>query len=187
MGIFFSTENVLSCETPDKALGKYTIKVFRPCVTARIAISGNYTGNAFGFLASYIGVFESPANDQHRRLDMTVPVLVTNYPSLANRAMEFVLKVKYQDAPKPGNNSIQIVQYPSQKWAVLTLPRGLGLSRWEDVKTIADGCIKELRDMKLVPDGVWKLAIYHPPTFFEQFQRNDLHILLSDTYDSVSG
>ncbi len=129
-------------------------------VTARIEISGNYTGNAFGFLASYIGVFESPANDQHRRLDMTVPVLVTNNPSLANRTMEFVLPVKYQDAPKPGNNSIQIEQCPSQKWAVLTLPRGLGLRRWEDVKTIADGCIKELRDMKL---ACYKVHFYSSP------------------------
>jgi hypothetical protein len=150
----------------------YEIRRYAPCVVAETGFQSQKgmfegdQGNSFMRLASFIGVFTKPKNEQAAPIAMTAPVLMNRGNEDGSYKMAFFLPAsrfaKASDAPVPTDPNVQIKDVPSRTVAVQRFSGNLRAA------LIAEKD-KELREalardgVKPKPDAAVMAAGYNPP------------------------
>jgi len=163
----------------------YEIREYAPYIEARVTVSGTYheaQNNGFRILAGYI----FGGNTSKTSIAMTVPVLEQKSESIAmtapvmealtdtgERVVSFVMPEEYTLAtlPTPNDRSIEIVEVPAHKSAVLRYTWNTTAERVEQKKSELLSYIK--RD-GLVSIGVPRGARYNPPWTPPFMMRNEV-------------
>jgi hypothetical protein len=173
---FTGAPDILKSTVLQEAHGDYSVRVYDPYISAKTMASVS-SNDAFRRLASYIGVWQTAANGEHKRIGMTAPVLMTQNVN-GTRTMEFVLpfELNEQHIPMPTVADVYIEHMPKSKWVVVTLPRGMGLRIWNEVKAQSVILAEKLKVYGFKLSGAWRLAIYKSP--WDLWQLNDIHFHL---------
>jgi len=165
----------------------YEIREYAPYIEARVNVTGSYRdaqNNGFRILAGYI----FGGNTSKTSIAMTVPVVEQKSESIAmtvpvvealtdtgERVVSFVMPQEYTLAtlPTPNDKSIEIVEVPAHKSAVLRYTWNTTAKRVEQKKSELLTYIK--RD-DLVSIGVPRGARYNPPWIPPFMMRNEIVI-----------
>jgi len=163
----------------------YEIREYAPYIEARVRVTGSYRdaqNNGFRILAGYI----FGGNTAKTSIAMTAPVVEQKSESIAmtapvvealtdtdERVVSFVMPAEYTLAtlPTPNDRSIEIVEVPAHKSAVLRYTWNTTAERVEQKKSELLSYVKQ---GGLVSIGFPRSARYNPPWTPPFLMRNEI-------------
>ena len=190
--IFFNP--AMATEEPDFKLiseeGDFQIREYEPKIIAQVEVEGNFdeaSSKGFKLLADYI-FGNNLLDGESKKISMTTPVEMT--PLAENLIMtssimddqvnnkwsiNFVMPQEYSldTLPKPNNSQIDIIEVPSEKYAVIIFSGLVRESSYTDKAKLLSNYFKQNNFEKR---GAIKIARYNPPWTLPFFRRNELMI-----------
>ena len=190
--IFFNS--AMATEEPDFKLiseeGDFQIREYEPKIIAQVEVEGNFdeaSSKGFKLLADYI-FGNNLLDGESKKISMTTPVEMT--PLAENLIMtssimddqvnnkwsiNFVMPQEYSldTLPKPNNSQIDIIEVPSEKYAVIIFSGLVRESSYTDKAKLLSNYFKQNNFEKR---GAIKIARYNPPWTLPFFRRNELMV-----------
>jgi effector-binding domain-containing protein len=190
--IFFNP--AMATEEPDFKLiseeGDFQIREYEPKIIAQVEVEGNFdeaSSKGFKLLADYI-FGNNLLDGESKKISMTTPVEMT--PLAENLIMtssimddqvnnkwsiNFVMPQEYSldTLPKPNNSQIDIIEVPSEKYAVIIFSGLVRESSYTDKAKLLSNYFKQNNFEKR---GAIKIARYNPPWTLPFFRRNELMV-----------
>jgi effector-binding domain-containing protein len=190
--IFFNP--VMATEEPEFKLvleeGEFQIREYDPKIIAQVEVVGNFdeaSSKGFKLLADYI-FGNNLLDGGSKKISMTTPVEVS--PMAENLLMtssilddyvnkkwliNFVMPQEYSldTLPKPNNPQVNIIEVPSEKYAVIVFS---GLVRESSYSEKAELLSNYLNENSFKQQGAIKIARYNPPWTLPFFRRNELMV-----------
>eukprot|EP00741_Cyanophora_paradoxa_P017347 tig00020961_g16757.t1 len=160
-----------------RRFAEYEVREYERFVEAEVAIAGNPLGgsSAFQSLAGYI----FGRNEREEKMAMTAPVFSTYEGPDADRAarMAFVMESKFDtpQLPRPADSSIQLVERPKERFAVLKFS-GVALGPVVARKKRELEGLLERDGIAVVPGAQFRLAQYNDPSTPPFRRRNEVLI-----------
>ncbi|KAJ4979684.1 hypothetical protein NE237_010464 [Protea cynaroides] len=193
----------ISVETPKyevlQSSSDYEIRKYPPSVAAQVTydpteFKGNRDGG-FTVLANYIGALGEPHNTKPEKIAMTAPVITRSSeapekiamtaPVVTSKSgdgekklmtMQFLLPSKYrkaEDAPKPTNERVVIMEEGERKYGVVTFA---GVASDVVVEEKVEKLKKSLERDGHKVSGEYSLARYNPPWTLPAFRTNEIMV-----------
>ena len=190
--IFFNP--AMATEEPDFKLiseeGDFQIREYEPKIIAQVEVEGNFdeaSSKGFKLLADYI-FGNNLLDGESKKISMTTPVEMS--PLTENLLMtssimddqvnnkwsiNFVMPQEYSldTLPKPNNSQIDIIEVPSEKYAVIIFSGLVRESSYTDKAKLLSNYFKQNNFEKR---GAIKIARYNPPWTLPFFRRNELMV-----------
>jgi effector-binding domain-containing protein len=184
----------MATEEPDFKLiseeGDFQIREYEPKIIAQVEVEGNFdeaSSKGFKLLADYI-FGNNLLDGESKKISMTTPVEMT--PLAENLIMtssimddqvnnkwsiNFVMPQEYSldTLPKPNNSQIDIIEVPSEKYAVIIFSGLVRESSYTDKAKLLSNYFKQNNFEKR---GAIKIARYNPPWTLPFFRRNELMV-----------
>merc|ERR1712194_120546 len=155
-----------------KKTADYEVRRYAPAVAAQVKMADPNDKGGFRMLAKYIGVMGEPANEGHKAIAMTAPVVSDA------ESMKFILPGKETMAtlPKPENGSVQLEQLPARTMVV---------QRYSWNTDMADAAKRIQKLAVLAKDenldlNEWELMRYNPPWCIPFLKTNEIAIMVKD-------
>jgi hypothetical protein len=190
MGIVFGRVSVEQAKYATLAsAAEYEVRRYAPQLAATYTGSPQ-VGVAFRALASYCGIMTAPnqvEDAQKTAISMTAPVLM-EMPDNQNASMEdvdmmaFFLPAKFtsvENAPKPLDPNIKVVQLPERNMAVITFSGNINTKIIKDKTTELKEHLS--RDGIKLAHGKPVVAGYNPPFTIPALKTNEILIPIDAT------
>jgi len=186
---------VMAIEEPDYQevlkQGNFEIREYAAKIIAHVSVSGDFddaSSKGFKLLADYIFGNNFTEEGSSNKISMTAPVEMAplsqqvqiTAPILQHGytqewQVNFVMPKEYDliSLPKPNNPSVQLIEVPPKKYAVIVFS---GLVRESSYEEKANLLNQFLIDQSLQALGPVKIARYNPPWTLPFFRRNELMV-----------
>tara|TARA_B100000035_G_scaffold237462_1_gene205734 strand:- start:12006 stop:12659 length:654 start_codon:yes stop_codon:yes gene_type:complete len=192
INIFFNP--AMATEEPEFKLvseeGEYQIREYDPKIIAQVEVEGDFeeaSSKGFKLLADYI-FGNNLLGGESKKISMTTPVEMS--PLAENLLMtssimddqvnnkwliNFVMPQEnsLDTLPKPNNPQVNIIEVPSEKYAVIVFS---GLVRESSYAEKAELLSNYLKENSFKQQGAIKIARYNPPWTLPFFRRNELMV-----------
>mmetsp|Transcript_78866 Transcript_78866/g.174607 ORF Transcript_78866/g.174607 Transcript_78866/m.174607 type:complete len:206 (+) Transcript_78866:88-705(+) len=168
-----------------KDFGSWSLRRYAPAVA--VETGGGRDNDSFMRLASYIGVFSTPANAGRTAVSMTTPVVseavamttpvVSSGLGGQGSTMRFILPSKYgriEDAPVPSDPEVRLAAVPEKTMAAIQFSgrcegSGDAVAKYEELMHLMQGS-------GWVASGQWELHRFNPPYTLAPFRTNEVLI-----------
>lgn len=189
---FFNT--AMATEEPEFKLiseeGEFQIREYDPKIIAQVEVEGDFdeaSSRGFKLLADYI-FGNNLLDGGSKKISMTTPVEMS--PMAENLLMtssvmddqvnnkwliNFVMPQEFSldTLPKPNNHQVNIIEVPSEKYAVIVFS---GLVRESSYAEKVELLSNYLEENGLKQKSAIKIARYNPPWTLPFFRRNELMV-----------
>lgn len=171
--------------------GNFEIREYAAKIIAHVSVSGDFddaSSKGFKLLADYIFGNNFTEEGSSNKISMTAPVEMAplsqqvqiTAPILQHGytqewQVNFVMPKEYDliSLPKPNNPSVQLIEVPPKKYAVIVFS---GLVRESSYEEKANLLNQFLIDQSLQALGPVKIARFNPPWTLPFFRRNELMV-----------
>ncbi|APC97871.1 SOUL family heme-binding protein [Francisella frigiditurris] len=171
-----------------KTDNNFSIREYKPIIEAQVQINNNDYKSAVNKGFKELFKYITGENISNEKIKMTKPVVIKQNsqkiamtaPVLVKEGKEswiisFILPESFNidDAPKPTNNSIKLVEVPQEKVAVINFN---GSFNEEAIKENTSKLKNWINHNNLVQIGEPRAAGYNPPWTIPYFRKNEIQI-----------